>query len=128
MPIIDRLPLTSRRGLEEPVWTHRRARRVRRNHSPAISLLTVTSYQRPPRGVRIPRRSSSRAIPQFDVTPVERIAAMIGKTRARQAAAEAFTAAIAATLPLPAASRARPPSRQPSLTPRALAAASAALV
>jgi hypothetical protein len=71
---------------------------------------TVAARQRPPRKVKIPRRSSSQAMSRGDVTPLKRIAAMIGKTRARQAAAEACSAPIAAVLPLPATARARGPS------------------
>jgi hypothetical protein len=90
--------------------------------------LTVAARQRPPRKVRTPRRSSSRATSRCDVTPVERIAAMIGRTRAHQAAAAARCAAIDAAFPFRAAMSARAPFGLPRRRPRAVAAAKAALM
>ena len=79
--------------------------------------LTCTAVQSPPRAVLTPRAASARASPRMLLTPLAWISLMMGRTLAANAL-RALMEALRAT------ARRGPPS----LTPRRLAAARAALV
>src|SRR5262245_51781290 len=83
--------------------------------------LTCTAVQSPPRAVRTPRAVRALATPRRPLTPLAWISLMMGRTLAANASAASLRALLDA---LRAAARRGPPS----LTPRRLAAASAALV
>src|SRR5215475_3054126 len=82
---------------------------------------TCTSLQSPPRAVLTPRAASARAMPRMLLTPLAWISLMMGRTLAANASAASLRALMDA---LRAAARRGPPS----LAPRRLAAARAALV
>src|SRR5262249_19044704 len=82
---------------------------------------TCTSLQSPQRAVLTPRAASARAMPRMLLTPLAWISLMMGRTLAANASAASLRALMDA---LRAAARRGPPS----LAPRRLAAARAALV
>ena len=82
----------------------------------------------PPRGVRMPRSFSRAVTVRTLVNPWERRSSTMARRLAARCAAFAFTAATACLLPTCLPLSARAPFGLPSLTPRAFAAARAALV